>query len=380
MGRNETTADAMATLERQPDGTALIRLRGDWNRSPSLPDAQDLAGQIGEGAFTRLEIDAHGLSAWGSALMPFTMQLVDACERRNLPVDLAGLPDGARRLVRLARAVPPRTVPPSIARGGFLAALGRQTIEFVQSTGEILAFLGECVQATGQLIRGKARFRRVDLLLFIRAAGVDAFPLVSLISLLIGMILAFVGAYQLRQFGAEIYIAAGVGIGVVREMAPMMTGIIMAGRTGAAYAAQIGTMEVNEETDALRTAGLSPIGFLVLPRMLALGTMMPMLCLYSILMGIGGGALVSAMMFDIPFPAYLDQTRAAVRLSDFGLGLTKSLVFGVVVAAVGCMRGLKCGRSASAVGDAATSAVVTSIVAIIVLDSLAAIIFTVLHI
>lgn len=380
MSKDVSATDATATLERQPDGTAVIAFRGDWKRSPSLPDAGPFAEQIGEDEFTRMAFDARELAGWDSSLMPFTMHLMDACERHNVPVDLAGLPEGAQRLVRLARAVPPPKTVPSVAKGGFLAALGRETIAFVHSTGEILAFLGECVQATGQLFRGKARFRRVDLLLFIKASGVDAFAIVSLISLLIGMILAFVGAYQLKQFGAEIYIAAGVGIGVVREMAPMMTGIIMSGRTGAAYAAQIGTMEVNEETDALRTSGLSPIGFLVLPRMIALAAMMPMLCLYSNLMGIGGGALVSATMFDIPLPAYMNQTYSAVSLGDFGLGLFKSLIFGIVVAAVGCMRGMKCGRSASAVGDAATSAVVTSIVAIIVLDSLAAIISTVLHI
>jgi phospholipid/cholesterol/gamma-HCH transport system permease protein len=201
---------------------------------------------------------------------------------------------------------------------------------------------------------------------------------VALISALIGLILAFVGAYQLRMFGAEIYIAAGVGLGMVREMAPIMTGILLAGRSGAAFAAQIGTMQVNEEVDALETMGISAFDFLVLPRMLAMGLMMPMLYVYSTLMGIVGGAIVGTSMFGIPLPQYFEQTWKVVGMSDFAHGIVKSAIFGVVIAVAGCLRGMQCGRSASAVGEAATSAVVTGIVSIIVLDSLAAIISTVI--
>ncbi len=382
MADQNQPADPAATLKRRPDGTAVVQLRGNWKQPANLPAVETLLGRLDEGGVpVRVEFDGRELSGWDSGLMALVMGIFDACAQRKVAVDTGGLPEGAQRLVRLARAVPPRSTDHAgKAPRSFLAAFGEQTIEFARSTGEVLTFLGDCVQATVDFFRGKAMFRRVDLFLFAQAAGAEAFPIVSLISILIGMILAFVGAYQLKQFGAEIYIAAGVAIGVVREMAPMMTGIIMAGRTGAAFAAQIGTMQVNEEVDALRTAGFSPIGFLVLPRLIALAVMMPMLCLYAMLMGIGGGAIVSVTMFGIPLNTYIDQTRSVVSLSDFSMGVGKGLVFGIVVAAVGCLRGMQCGRSASAVGEAATSAVVSGIVAIILLDSLAAVICTVLHI
>jgi phospholipid/cholesterol/gamma-HCH transport system permease protein len=209
----------------------------------------------------------------------------------------------------------------------------------------------------------------------IQDVGAQALPIVSLISVLVGMILAFVGAVQLEQFGAGIYIANLVGLGMAREMGAMMTAIIMAGRTGAAFAAQIGTMQVNEEIDALRTLGVSPMEFLVVPRMVALVLMMPLLTLYSDLLGIVGGAIVGIGTLDLSPLEYYHQTRHAVPLHNFSAGLIKAGVFGVLVATAGCLRGMQCGRSASAVGEAATAAVVTGIVAIIVSDALLTIIY-----
>ena len=180
-----------------------------------------------------------------------------------------------------------------------------------------------------------------------------------------GLIIAFTGAIQMKKFGAQIYVADLVGIAMVRLMAAIMTGIVMAGRTGGAFAAQLGTMQVNEEIDALQTLGISPMEFLVLPRMVALGLMMPPLCLYANFMGILGGMVVAVWMLDIGFMQYYHETAAAVGLWNLGIGLFSGFVFGIIVALAGCMRGMQCGRSASAVGDAATSAVVTAIVGII---------------
>ena len=180
------------------------------------------------------------------------------------------------------------------------------------------------------------------------------------------MIFAFIGAIQLQQFGAQIYVADLVGLGMAREMGAMMTAIIMAGRTGASFAAELGTMTANEEIDAYETMGLSPIEFLVLPRVLALVFMMPFLCLYADLLGILGGSAVSVGMLDIGFVSYIDETRRAMGLADFGAGLIKATVYGALVAISGCMRGMQSGRSAAAVGEAATSAVVTSIVLIVI--------------
>ena len=190
--------------------------------------------------------------------------------------------------------------------------------------------------------------------------------------------MAFVGAVQLRPFGAQIYVADLVGLAMAREMGAMMAAIIMAGRTGASFAAQLGTMTVNEEIDALRTLGISPIEFLVLPRVLALALMMPFLCLYADLMGLAGGAVVGVFMLEIPLWAYINETTATLVLSDFAQGWIKSAVFGVVVALAGCLRGMQCGRSSEAVGIATTSAVVTAIVWIIVWDSIFAVVFHVL--
>ena len=208
----------------------------------------------------------------------------------------------------------------------------------------------------------QAQYRKSDLGLVLESCGGQALPIVSLICFLVGLILAFIGAIQLKLFGAQIYVADLVGIAMVRLMAAIMTGIVMAGRTGGAFAAQLGTMQVNQEIDALKTMGISPMEFLVLPRMLALALMMPLLCLYANVMGILGGLVVGVGVLDISLVQYYQRTVAAVRLWDLGIGIFSGIVFGVIIALAGCMRGMECGRSASAVGDAATSAVVTAIV------------------
>jgi len=181
-------------------------------------------------------------------------------------------------------------------------------------------------------------------------------------------------------FGAQIYVADLVGIAMVRVMGAVMTGIIMAGRTGAAFAAQLGTMEVNEEIDAFKTMGISPMEFLVLPRVLGLTLMMPLLCLYADFMGVLGGLIVGVGMLDLSVVEYYNQTKSAVGLINLWIGLFQGIVFGVLVAVAGCLRGLQCGRSASAVGDAATSAVVTGIVSIIVATAVITVICNVLGI
>ena len=289
----------------------------------------------------------------------------------NVRIEDEGLPQGAKRLLTLAAAVPEKKDARKAAgRVPFLAHVGDETAGFFRSAGELLAFIGDTVIAVMNLLRGKAQYRRSDLMLIIEACGGQALPIVSLISFLVGSILAFIGAIQLKLFGAEIYVANLVGIAMVRLMAAIMTGIVMAGRTGGAFAAQLGTMQVNQEIDALKTLGISPMEFLVLPRMLALALMMPLLCLYANVMGILGGMVVGVGMLDIGLVQYYNQTVNGINLWNLGIGLFSGTVFGVIVALSGCMRGMQCGRSASAVGDAATSAVVTAIVGIIVSTAL----------
>jgi phospholipid/cholesterol/gamma-HCH transport system permease protein len=374
---SEAAADRAMRFEVPSEDTLTVFMSGRWTSVHELALPAEVLGNVTERT-RRIECDGTGISAWDSTFLTFLRTLTARCAERDVTVAIDGLPGGVQRLLALASAVPEHVdAGRHGVHEGWLAFVGRRVISFVRSTGEMLAFLGECLLSLGRLLRGKAVFRRVDLWLLMQETGAHALPIVSLISALVGLILAFVGAYQLRMFGAEVYIAAGVGLGMVREMAPIMTGILLAGRTGAAFAAQIGTMQLNEEVDALETMGISAFDFLILPRVIAMGLMAPMLCLYSGLMGIVGGAIVGSSMFGIPLAQYFEQTWATVGLADFAIGIFKSAIFGVVVAVSGCMRGMQCGRSASAVGEAATSAVVTGIVTVIVVDSLAAVISTV---
>jgi len=262
----------------------------------------------------------------------------------------------------------------------WLPRIGTAAIASAKSGLEFVDFLGSLTLALGRFITLRARYQVRDLWLLMQQCGAEALPIVALIAFLVGLILAFVGAVQLRQFGAQIYVADLVGLGMVREMGALMTGILMAGRTGASFAAQLGTMKVNEEVDALVTLGISPLEYLVLPRMLALCLMMPLLCVFADLIGIAGGGLVGIGMLDIHPGEYVRRTIDAITTTDFAVGVVKSAVFGILVAVAGCQRGMRTSGSASAVGAAATSAVVTGIVAIVSADGLFSVLTSVLGI
>ncbi|MFM8445444.1 MAG: MlaE family lipid ABC transporter permease subunit [Methylococcus sp.] len=366
---------AAPTWTLNPDGEGALRLSltGDWrlNEAGGL-DVDAVMAAVGErSAASLVRVDAAGLGQWDSLLMTFLLDLSRVCERKGLALDVAALPEGVQGLLRLATAVAERKGDRRLATRTFwIAELGEGARNLWQDALFITRFIGEITLTGWSLLRRRPRFRQIDLWLQIQECGPSALPIVALISLLVGLILAFVGAVQLALFGAQIYIADLVGLGMTREMGALMTAIIMAGRSGASFAAQIGSMNVNLEISALRVMGFSPIEFLVLPRMLALILVMPILCLFSDLMGIVGGGLVSISFFDIPLTQYLHRTIESVHLPDFLIGVTKGALFGILIALAGCLRGVQCGRSASAVGTATTSAVVTSIVFIVVADSI----------
>src|SRR5207237_2990533 len=296
-------------------------------------------------------------------------------------MDRTGFPSRLRRLLELAEAVPEKKrARDETVETAFLERIGNTAIGAGTSLGEMLAFLGDMTLTFVRLFRMKVRFRAVDLLLLIQQSGAQALPSVTLSSFLVGSILACVGAVQLKQFGAQIYVADLVGIAMVHEMGAMMTGIIMAGRTGAAFAAQLCTMKVTQEIDAFTTMGFSPLEFLVLPRVIALVLMMPLLCLYADFVGVLGGATIAMGMLDLSWTTYIRETMHAVGLTVLFGGIFKSAVYGVLVALSGCLRGIQCGNSSSAVGDAATSAVVTGIVAIVAACGIFAVVFYVLGI
>jgi phospholipid/cholesterol/gamma-HCH transport system permease protein len=359
-----------------------VILSGDWLLANTLPESDLVTAEIsGNTSCKHLNFETSGIQKWDSALLTFLMNLDASQKGTSLAVDLSGLPSGVQKLRALAAAVPESSgARHTDERLPFLARVGAATQGVWQNTLEIVNFVGEAVLSIGRFVRGKARFRRSDLWLIMQECGSQALPIVSLISLLVGLILAYVGAIQLRMFGAQIYVADLVGIGMVRALSAIMTGIIIAGRTGAAFAAQLGTMQANEEIDALQTLGISPIDFLVLPRILALSIMMPLLCLYADLMGVLGGMFVGVVVLDLNPMQYFIETQIAITLTHLWVGLFSGAVFGVLIALAGCLRGMQCGRSASAVGQATTSAVVTSIIGIIVATAIITVVADILGI
>jgi phospholipid/cholesterol/gamma-HCH transport system permease protein len=354
-------------FSRLPNDELLIRLSGCWTLAEGVPSTENVRSEFGQAPPPRrVRFDTRAIAGWDSALPTYLRGLLDWLASRGVEVDRSGLPEGVQRLLDLASAVPEAEIDAEVTGGFWPTRLGRAAIRRSRSATESVRFLGEIWIAVVRLATGRAHFRISDFALTIQQCGAEAVGIVTLVSFLVGLILAFIGAIQLQQFGAQIFVADLVALGMAREMGAMMTAIIMAGRTGASFAAQLGTMTANEEIDALETMGISPTEFLVLPRLLALTLMLPLLCLYSNLLGIVGGAVVGVGMLDLGVVSYFDQTRNALSLADFGAGLVKAVVYGCLVALSGCLRGMQCGRSAAAVGKATTSAVVTSIVLIVI--------------
>jgi phospholipid/cholesterol/gamma-HCH transport system permease protein len=363
-------------LDAGQDGAVILRLSGRWGMRDHLPSRAAIAQELGRWRDARvLVFETGGIDAWDSRFVVFVRQMLESARERQLAHDLTGLPAGVRKLLELAAAVPERQTGRRAPPEALLSRLGAAAMRAAGHAREMIAFLGEACVTLARFPAGRAQFRRADLMVTIQEAGPEALGIVSLISFLVGVILAYVGAVQLRQIGAELLVADLVVIGMARHMGPMMTGIIMAGRTGAAYAAQLGTMRVNEEIDALQTMSFSPVDFLVLPRMLGLIVMMPLLTIYADIVGILGGMAVATGMLNVGLLGYWTRTWQIVQLSDFVVGVISASVFGVLVALAGCLRGMQSGRSSAAVGLAATSAVVTSIVFIVVADAILTVIY-----
>lgn len=355
--------------------TLLIVLGGRWRIDQDLPSADTLNARLAA-PVRRLGFDASEITDWDSGLLTFVSRIGKSCADRGIALDGSGLPPGAQRLLAMASAVPEQKLAARrVGPQGTFAQVGEATLEFFRGAPQMLGFLGEVVLSLLRLFSGRARFRARDLWLEIEEVGPRALPIVSVISFLVGLILAYLGADQLKLVGAQIFIADLVAIGMVREVGALMTGIIIAGRTGAAFAAQLGTMQVNEEIDAYKVLGISAIDFLVLPRMLALMLMVPLLTLYAGFIGMLAGLLVSVTIFDIGVFEYYTETLRALEFKQFAVGLSKGTVYGAMIAFAGCLRGMQCGRSAEAVGHAATSAVVTAILLITIAASIMTIVY-----
>ncbi len=369
--------EALLKSNASSNSTLAVTFSGDWLLGAKLPGVKPVLEQLRQQPdLTTVSFTTSSLGDWDTGLITTLIAIHRNAMDRGIDFDNSGLPDGARRLLALAFAVKEREgARRHVEHKRFFARVGESALKTWDHSRQLLAFTGELVLSFGRFLRGNATYLRSDLLQYIQEAGAQAFPIVSLISFLIGMIFAFVGVMQLTMFGAGIYTANLVAVAMVREMAPIMTAIIMAGRTGAAYAAQLGTMKVNEEIDALKTLGMQPIDFLVTPRVIALIVMMPLLTMYSSLMGILGGLAVGVVMLDISFVQYVAQTMDAVELNSLFGGLFKSIVYGSLVAMAGCQQGMACGNSAMAVGQSTTKAVVMGIVLIVVSASVLTVIY-----
>jgi len=378
---DSAAAPPAPSVSARPDGSGVeLVLAGEWMVGRPVTGLEDAMGAIEalpQGGTVRFRADE--VRRWDSSFVAFLMRLDETARERDIQVSPEGLPQGARRLLALAEAVPER---PDVQREteerDFVERLGEASYDTWHAGRDFIEFVGEVALSLVRAARGQAQFRGRDLALLIQQAGPEALGVVALVNFLLGLILAFVGAAQLEEFGATIYVANLVGIAMVRDMAAVMTAIVLAGRSGAAYAAAIGTMQTNQEIDALRVNGISVVDSLVLPRVIALVVMTPLLTLYADLIGVMGGSLVASTMFDISPLQFFTQARAAVLLRFLVGGVFKGLVYGALVAMAGCWHGIRCGRSAAAVGRATTSAVVLSIVLIISAAGIFAYVFNVL--
>jgi phospholipid/cholesterol/gamma-HCH transport system permease protein len=367
--------NARLVVQRIGNDLLQIGLAGDWITQSHLPNFDPVEKGFATAQVKALEFDTGKLGRWNSGLMTFVLKCYDSCKQNNAEFRIQTLPAGVAKLLKLSQAVPEKKdTGRGIAKPPFFQRLGSAAIVSSAGALAVVTFVGENVLALVKLLRRTAQFRWADTLLVMQESGPRALGIVALINFLIGLILAFIGATQLQRFGASIYTADLVAIATVREMGCIMTGIIMCGRTGAAFAAQLGTMKVNQEIEAFQTFGFSPNEFLVLPRMLALIVMMPVLVLFADLISILGGFVVSTLMLNITPALYINRTVHAITMSSFLLGVVKGTYFGVVVALTGCLRGIQCGTNAAAVGLATTSAVVTGITAIIASDGIFAVI------
>ncbi len=378
MSDSSPAHDAGASLETAGEG-AIVRCSGRWtlatlgNLEPSLTQLScTQSGAVTFDASAVAELDSAG--AW---LIVRTMRQL---ERRGGTVAMRGLRPEHDALLRLVREHAADERIPVKPRHGFLEQLGMRTGSHFEQFLGMLAFLGESSMAMLRSLARPARIRWRAILYNLQTAGFNALPIVGLLAFLMGVVIAYQGAGQLARYGANIFVADLVGLSILREMAPLLTAIVVAGRSGSAYAAQIGTMKVTEEIDALRTIGMPPMDLLVLPKMLALVVALPLLTVYADILGVLGGMIMAQNQLHVSFTDFLDRFGDAIQMSSFLVGVGKAPVFAAIVALVGCFQGFRVTGSTDSVGRQTTTSVVQAIFLIIVVDALFSVIFSWLQI
>lgn len=367
-------------VERIDASAVRVHFQNAWNTThcKDLPASDAvIAAIVSAGKENKIVLEGDAITEWDSELPAFVLRLADWAQGASTDIDLSAMPEGVRKIVGLARSAQVKNdARRQNPTRSLLYRMGTQTLQVWDSCLVVFDFTGELLFSLRRWMRLQAKFRWKDVWLIIQKTGAQALPIVTLISFLVGMILAYVGVVQLKQFGATIYVANLVAIAMVREMGAIMTGVIMSGRTGAAFAAELGSMKVSEEVSALKTFGISPFDFLIVPRILAVVLMMPLLVLYANVVGILGGGLVAVGMELTPLQ-YMTQAIQSLSMGAFSAGMIKSVIFGAIVGFTGCLRGMQCSGSSESVGRFTTSAVVTSITWIIVADAIFAVLFNI---
>ena len=355
-------------------GRAELRFKGQLRFRQCFASWQSVRRLVRPPA-AHLAFDLSGVDRLDGAATALLLELRDEVVGAGGEAEIVGAHGGVRAMLDLYGSHPPRpSLHPPFARIGILDQIGRETLAMLRESRG-LDFIGDVAVAAAKAARAPFSINWGDVPHLMDRAGADSLPIVLVINFLVGLVTAFQAAVQLKQFGANIFVADLVGLSVTRELAPIMTAIIVAGRSGAAFSAELGTMRVSEEIDALRTLGLDPYGFLVFPRIIALVLVLPLLTILADVIGIAGGVLVAMFGLDITANAYLIETQKAVGLWDVFSGCLKTLFFGLSIALNACQRGLAARGGAEGVGRATTSAVVTSLFAIVVVDAVFTVLF-----
>ena len=375
---NTAPVEAAALAQPTPQDLALS---GRWTARGVAAIARQLASVRGS-ACTRLVADGAGIEALDSAGAWVLHQLLTRLRAEGVDVTLGGLrPQFAAMLDRVAQhvaALDGQPALPAEKRQTVLEHIGRQTEAAFRQAVALLAFVGESAVALAGCVAHPARMRWRPILFNIRSAGFDALPIVGVLSFLLGIVVAYQGADQLRQYGANIFVADLVGLSMLREFAPLITAIIIAGRSGSAYAAQIGTMAVTEEIDAMRTLGIAPLELLVLPKLVALVIALPLLTVFADVMGVFGGMIMAQAQLAVGFGDFIDRFTLAVSVTAFLVGIGKAPVFAAIIVVVGCFEGFRTKGGADSVGRQTTRSVVESIFLVIVADALFSVAFSAL--
>ena len=371
---------ATLTVSDAAAGSRELRLAGRLDAYSIAGVWHDALAALAAAPGRAVVIDASGVDYCDGAGIAMLIDLLRQPREANARVSLSGLrPEFQALLAQFDPAAMQVPVIPHVTRINVIAEIGRAAAITGRDIRAQVAFIGETTTALWYAAKNPARVRWKDVWYTCEQVGVNALPIVALISFLLGIILAFQAAVPMRQFGAELFVADLVGLSILRELGPLMTAILLAGRSGAAFAAEIGTMKVNEELNALTTMGLDPVRFLVVTRILAALLMMPLLVLFADLIGILGGAL-TMITFNIPIVSFLHEVDSLVDVKDLLAGLAKAPVFAVLIAGVGCLRGLQTQTGASAVGISATRAVVSAIILLVVVDGIYAFVYYLLDI